>query len=265
MKKSAFVLSIILIISLSVYGQNRYTYSGYVKDNATGEELIGAAVYIDELKTGTITNSYGFFSISLPANIYKIKISYMGYESLVFELKLNQNVRKDIQLKPQSETIEEVNVFAEREDENVSSNEMSVDKLDMKTIVKIPALMGEVDVLRTIQMLPGVQTAGEGSIGFYVRGGGVDQNLILLDEATVYNASHLGGIFSVFNQDAIKDVKLYKGGIPSPYGGRLSSILEIRMKEGNKKKFSATGGIGIVSSRLTLEAPIIKDKGSFIV
>ncbi len=265
MRKFKIILFIIFTLNLSVYGQNKYTFSGYIKDNATGEELIGAAIYIDELKTGAITNSYGFFSISLPSNTYKVKISYMGYESQEFEVQLNQNIRKDIQLKAQSESIEEVNVFAEREDENVSSNEMSVDKLDMKTIVKIPALMGEVDVLRTIQMLPGVQTAGEGSIGFYVRGGGVDQNLILLDEATVYNASHLGGIFSVFNQDAIKDVKLYKGGIPSPYGGRLASILEIRMKEGNKKKFSATGGIGLVSSRLTLEAPIIKDKGSFIV
>jgi len=183
----------------------------------------------------------------------------------VFTLNLGQDIRKGIQMKPHSETIEEVKVIGERVDENVSSNEMSVNKLEMKTIVKIPALMGEVDVLRTIQMLPGVQSTGEGSIGFYVRGGGVDQNLILLDEATVYNASHLGGIFSVFNQDAIKDVKLYKGGIPAPYGGRLSSILEIRMKEGNKKKFSATGGIGMVSSRLTLEAPIVKDKGSFIV
>ena len=265
MRKSAFALFIILIISLSVYGQNRYTYSGYIKDAASGEELIGAAIYIVELKTGAITNSYGFFSVSLPEDIYQVKISYIGYESQVFTLNLNQDIRKGIQMKPHSESIEEVRVIGERVDENVSSNEMSVNKLEMKTIVKIPALMGEVDVLRTIQMLPGVQSTGEGSIGFYVRGGGVDQNLILLDEATVYNASHLGGIFSVFNQDAIKDVKLYKGGIPSVYGGRLSSILEIRMKEGNKKKFNATGGIGLVSSRLTLEAPIIKDKGSFIV
>ncbi len=248
-----------------MYGQSKSTFSGYIKDAETGEELIGAAIYFNELKTGAITNPYGFFSISLASNTYKVKISYMGYETQFLELELTKNIRKDIQLKPLDKALEEVNIFAERADENVSSNEMSINKLDMKTIVKIPALLGEVDVLRTIQMLPGVQTAGEGSIGFYVRGGGVDQNLILLDEATVYNASHLGGVFSVFNPDAIKDVKLYKGGIPSSYGGRLSSILEIRMKEGNKKKFSATGGIGIISSRLTIEAPIIKDKGSFIV
>ncbi|MEN8119742.1 MAG: TonB-dependent receptor [Bacteroidota bacterium] len=265
MKKSTLLITLLLIIGLSTYGQNKYTYSGYIKDASSGEELIGAAVYVEALKTGTITNSYGFFSISLPKNTYSVKISYIGYETQVFKINLANNIRKDIQMKPQNETIEEVKVVGKREDENVSSNEMSVNKLEMKTILKIPALMGEVDVLRTIQMLPGVQTVGEGSIGFYVRGGGVDQNLILLDEATVYNASHLGGIFSVFNQDALKDVKLYKGGIPSIYGGRLSSILEIRMKEGNKKKFNATGGLGLVSSRLTLEAPIIKDKGSFIV
>ncbi len=265
MQKLILIFPILLIFSLSVYGQKTNTLNGYIKDAETGEELIGAAVYFDELKTGAITNSYGFFSISLPESVYKVKISYMGYETQFLEVNLSQNVRKDIQLNPRDETLEEVNVFAEREDENISSNDMSVNKLEMKTIVKIPALLGEVDVLRTIQMLPGVQTSGEGSVGFYVRGGGVDQNLILLDEASVYNASHLGGIFSVFNPDAIKDVKLYKGGIPASYGGRLSSILEIRMKEGNKKKFSAQGGIGVISSRLTLEAPIIKDKGSFIV
>jgi outer membrane cobalamin receptor len=265
MIKRILLFSIIFSLGTIIYAQKKYSFSGYIKDASTGEELIGANVYIDEIKSGTVTNSYGFFSISLPAKTYRIRISYIGYDSQEFSVNLNKDIRKNIQLQSSSEVLDEVKILGEREDQNVSSNQMSVNKLEMKTILKIPALMGEVDVLRTIQMLPGVQTAGEGSIGFYVRGGGVDQNLILLDEATVYNASHLGGIFSVFNPDAIKDIKLYKGGISSAYGGRLSSLLEIRMKEGNKKKFSATGGIGLVSSRLTLESPIIKDKGSFIV
>lgn len=264
MRKHILLIGIMLLGNI-IHAQQKHSFSGYIKDGLTGEELIGANVYIEEIKSGTVTNSYGFFSISLPENTYRIKISYIGFESQEFSLKLNKEIRKNIQLKSSSEVLGEVKIIGEREDQNVSSNQMSVNKLEMKTILKIPALMGEVDVLRTIQMLPGVQTAGEGSIGFYVRGGGVDQNLILLDEATVYNASHLGGIFSVFNPDAIKDIKLYKGGISSAYGGRLSSLLEIRMKEGNKKKFSATGGIGLVSSRLTLESPIVKDKGSFIV
>ena len=263
--KSYLLFIGIILYSTIVYAQEKHNFSGYIKDASTGEELIGANVYIEEIHSGTVTNSYGFFSISLPVNNYKVKISYIGYDPQVLDLNLDKEIRKNIQLKPSSEVLGEVKIVGEREDQNVSSNQMSVNKLEMKTILKIPALMGEVDVIRTIQMLPGVQTAGEGSIGFYVRGGGVDQNLILLDEATVYNASHLGGVFSVFNPDAIKDIKLYKGGISSAYGGRLSSLLEIRMKEGNKKKLSMTGGIGLVSSRLTLEAPIVKDKGSFIV
>ena len=263
-KLNTLLLLMILFTNIS-FAQKNITLSGYVKDASSGEELIGATIYIEELKSGSITNPYGFYSISLPANKYKIKISYIGYNSQTFEIDLTKPTRKNIELVSSDKFIEEVKVSANRKDENVSSIDMSVNKLEIKTIMKIPALMGEVDVLRTIQMLPGVQTVGEGSIGFYVRGGGVDQNLILLDEATVYNASHLGGLFSVFNQDVLKDIKLYKGGIPSIYGGRLSSILEIRMKEGNKKKFSGKGGIGIISSRLTIEAPIIKDKASFVL
>lgn len=265
MIKQIIYIAIVLGLNITVSARESYSFSGYIKDADTGEELIGANVYVEELKSGTVTNAYGFFSISLPENSYSIKVSYIGYDAQEFKLKLNKETRRNIYLKPSSEVLGEVKILGERADQNISSNQMSVNKLEMKTILKIPALMGEVDVLRTIQMLPGVQTAGEGSIGFYVRGGGVDQNLILLDEATVYNASHLGGVFSVFNPDAIKGIKLYKGGISSAYGGRLSSLLEIRMKEGNKKKLSMTGGIGLVSSRLTIESPIVKDKGSFIV
>ena len=242
-----------------------YTLSGYIKDAANGEELIGATVYVDEIKSGTISNTYGFYSISLNKGKYHIKIAYIGFQTIEFEVDLKESRSQDFQMKSGDNVLVDVDVYAEKKDQNVKSIEMSVNKLNMKTIMKIPALMGEVDVLRTIQMLPGVQTVGEGSVGFYVRGGGVDQNLVLLDEATVYNSSHLMGFFSVFNQDVIKDVKLYKGGIPSPFGGRLSSILDIRMKEGNEKRFNATGGIGILSSRLTVEGPIIKEKASFIV
>ena len=265
MIKIKLVLIFVILIFGTLKAQNNITLSGYMKDAATGEVLIGARVYIEELKNGTVTNSYGYYSVTIPANKYKIKFSYIGYNSKLIEIDLTKTIRKNIELNTKDEHIEAVNVSANRKDENVSSIDMSVNTLQIKTIQKIPALMGEVDVLRTIQMLPGVQSVGEGSIGFYVRGGGVDQNLIILDEATVYNASHLGGLFSVFNQDVLKDIKLYKGGIPSIYGGRLSSILEIRMKEGNKKQFSAKGGIGLISSRLTIETPIIKDKASFVL
>jgi len=263
------VLIVVLICLSSLFGANMmsqsYTLSGYVKDASNGEELIGATVYVDEIKSGTISNTYGFYSISLKQGKYNVKIAYIGFQTIEFEIDLNKSQNKDFQMESDDQLLNEVNVTAEKKDRNVKSIEMSVNKLQMKTIMKIPALMGEVDVLRTIQMLPGVQTVGEGSVGFYVRGGGVDQNLVMLDEATVYNSSHLMGFFSVFNQDVIKDVTLYKGGIPSPFGGRLSSILDIRMKEGNKKRFNATGGIGLLSSRLTFEGPIIKDKASFIV
>ncbi len=241
------------------------TLSGYIKDASTGEDLIGASVYIDDLKSGTVSNMYGFYSLSLPKGTYHIKVSYLGYQTFEYDVDLFESVTKNIQMVTNDQVINEVNVVGEKKDQNIKSIEMSVNTLQIKTIMKIPALMGEVDVLRSIQMLPGVKTVGEGSVGFYVRGGGVDQNLILLDEATVYNASHLGGLFSVFNQDVVKDVKLIKGGIPASYGGRLSSILEIAMKDGNKKKLSMTGGIGLISSRLTIEGPIIKDKASFII
>jgi hypothetical protein len=262
------ILSLILIFcfySFSFSQSTKVTLSGYVKDASNGEELIGASVYVNEIKSGTSSNAYGFYSISLPKGKYNVSVNYMGFKTIDIEVDIQQSQTQNFQMSAKDNLINEVNVLAERKDQNTKSNEMSINKLQMKNIVKMPALMGEVDLIRSIQMLPGVQSSGEGSTGFYVRGGGVDQNLILLDEATVYNASHLVGIFSVFNQDAIKDVTLYKGGIPALFGGRLSSILDIRMKDGNSKKFNLSGGIGVVSSRLTIEGPIIKDKASFII
>ncbi len=265
MKRKLIVLLICLMGIWANVKSQSYTLSGYVKDVSNGEELIGATVYVDEIKSGTVSNTYGFYSISLKKGKYNIKVAYLGFQPIEYEVDLSNSMNKNFQMNPDDNELNAVDITAEKKDQNIKSVEMSVAKLQMKTIAKIPALMGEVDVLRTIQMLPGVQSVGEGSTGFYVRGGGVDQNLVLLDEATVYNASHLMGFFSVFNHDVIKDVKLYKGGIPSIYGGRLSSILDIRMKEGNKKKFSGRGGIGVLSSRLTLEGPIIKDKASFVI
>jgi hypothetical protein len=243
----------------------RCTISGYIKDVENGESLVGATVYIQELKTGVVTNVYGFYSISIQAGKYNISYSYTGYTLQQKQLDVQSNVTVNIELSVEKKKIEEVVITSERIDANVKKAEMSVAKLDMKTIKQIPALMGEVDVIKVIQMLPGVLPTSEGTSGFSVRGGGSDQNLVMLDEATVYNASHLMGFFSVFNNDAIKDVKLYKGDIPASYGGRLSSVLDVRMKEGNTKKLAATGGFGLISSRLTIEGPLGSEKTSFLI
>ncbi|MFW6370684.1 MAG: TonB-dependent receptor [Bacteroidota bacterium] len=243
----------------------RNTLSGYIYDAGNGEALIGATVLVKGEQTGTVTNLYGFYSLSLPPGIYEIQFSYIGYDPVEKYFNFDDDISYSVELQPSVEELEEVTISTERKDANVTRAEMSVQKLNMKEIKQIPAFMGEVDLIKAIQLLPGVQSTVEGGSGFSVRGGGADQNLILLDEATVYNASHLMGFFSVFNNDAIKDVKLYKGDIPAQYGGRLSSILDVRMNEGNTKEFTGTGGIGTISSRLTLEGPIIKDKTSFIL
>ncbi len=259
------LLTIYLFFIATGIFANDFTIKGYVRDAATGEELIGAVIYIKEIKSGTVTNIYGFYSVTLPQGKYSMSISFLGYKQELKEIDLRKNQTLNINLTSFEHSIDEVKISAKRKDENVVSLEMSINKLQMKTIKTLPMLMGEVDVLKAIQLLPGVQNGGEGTTGFYVRGGGVDQNLILLDDAPVYNASHVGGVFSVFNGDVLKDVTLYKGGIPSEYGGRLSSVLDIRMKEGNMKRFSSSGGIGILSSRLNIEGPLIKDKCSFIL
>ena len=258
-----FFLSFVSFINAQE--KQKFTISGYVKDASNGEYSIGATVYIKELLKGGNTNQYGFYSITVDKGTYHIIVSYVGYESLEKEIVLNKDIRLNVDLKPTSINAKEVEVSSERSDKNVSSTTVGAVKLDMEEIKKIPAFMGEIDVLKTIQLLPGVKSAGDGNAGFYVRGGGPDQNLILLDEAVVYNASHLLGFFSVFNGDAISSVNLIKGGMPAQYGGRLASVLDIQMKEGNNKAFHAEGGIGIISSRVTIEGPIKKDTGSFIV
>jgi hypothetical protein len=262
-------LIVTLLFSILFIGagiaQNKVTISGYVKDLETGEGMIAATVLIKELNAGTVTNEYGFYSLSVDPGTYTVEWSFIGFETVSETIQLTSNLTRNTEIGFSQAMLEEVVVTGEREDEALTSVEMSVEKLDIAQVKKIPQLLGEADIIRSIQLLPGVTTVGEGATGFNVRGGNIDQNLILLDESPVFSSSHLFGFFSVFNADAIKDAKLYKGGIPSKYGGRLSSVLDIRQKEGNQKKYSATGGLGLLFSRLTLEGPIVKDKASFIV
>ena len=263
MKTKLLIASILLCGH--VWAQTKFTLSGKLKDSDNGEDLIGASVYIDELKTGVASNIYGFYSITLPSGTYHITISSIGYESATRSITLDNNVVMDFQLKPALLELQELVVNGNSLNEQLDDIGMNSARLTINTIRKMPAFFGEVDIVKSIQMLPGVQSAGEGTTGFFVRGGTVDQNLIQLDEATVYNASHLMGFFSVFNADALKDSEFYKGGIPARYGGRLSSLLDLRMKEGNQKKLSGTGGIGTIASRFTLEGPIQTDHSSFII
>ncbi len=265
MKNRILKCLLLALISLPALAQNRHSVSGYVKDNSNGEGLIGVSVYVREAETGVVTNPYGFYSLTLPDGRYTLVFTYLGYQKVTREVVLDGDKTVSIEMTDESNQLAEVTISTQKEDENVRSIEMSVNKVEMKTIRKMPALLGEVDLIRSIQLLPGVTTVGEGASGFNVRGGDVSQNLVLLDEAPVYNSSHLFGFFSVFNPDAVKDVKLIKGGIPSQYGGRISSILDVRMKEGNAKKREINGGIGSIFSRLTYEQPFAKGKGSFIV
>jgi hypothetical protein len=243
-----------------------FIMSGHVKDSVSGEVLIGATIYVQELSVGVTSNVYGFYSLNLPAGVHTMSISFVGYQTQLCEVNSDKDQVFNIQLKPATQQLEEVSVRADDEQGlNVTSPDIGNHKLSAAVISKIPALAGEVDVLRALQLLPGVKNSGEASANISVRGGGLDQNMILLDEAPVYNPSHVGGIFSVFNSDAIKDVQLYKGAIPTEYGGRLSSVLDVRMKDGNTKKLAVTGGIGTISSRLSIEGPIKKEAGSFLI
>ncbi len=262
-----FIAILFLLISTISYGQ-KYTISGSVKDSLNGEDIFGAVVKVKELtNVGSVTNSYGFYSITLDPGDYTLVFRASGYDTKEIRVVLKNDLTLNVELRiPEAiQEIEEVKVSAVKENDNITSSEMSVTKFDPKDIETIPVIFGEKDVMKTLQLTPGVKSAGEGNAGFYVRGGGADQNLILLDEAPVYNASHLLGFFSVFNSDAIKDVSLYKSGIPAEFGGRASSVMDVKMRDGNMKKFDVSGGIGLISSRLTLEAPIVKDKGSFII
>jgi TonB dependent receptor/CarboxypepD_reg-like domain/TonB-dependent Receptor Plug Domain len=243
-----------------------FTISGTVKDSRNGEDLIGAIVSVKEDPAkGAATNAYGFYSLTLPKGNYTLLYQFLGYLKEESAIVLDKDIILNIQIGEEPTTTSEVLITGEKVDKNVRSTEMGVTRIDPKSVESVPVLFGERDIIKIFQMTPGVKSAGEGSSGFYVRGGGSDQNLILLDEAPVYNASHLLGFFSVFNSDALKDVTLYKGGMPAEYGGRASSVMDIKMKDGNSKKFGASGGIGLISSRLTLEAPIVKDKGSFMI
>ena len=261
----ALFTGLLLLMIVNVASAQDFTLSGYLRDAETGEELLFASVYVEGSSKGTTTNLYGFYSLTLPKGSYQINYSYLGYETKVLTLNFSGNITQDVELEPSSNQLEEVVVTNKNEDDNVTSSEVSVLSLDIKEIKKIPVIFGEQDVVKTIQLLPGVSANSEGGSGFFVRGGNADQNLILLDEAPVYNASHLLGFFSVFNSDALKDVKLYKGGIPAQYGGRASSVMDVRMRNGNMKEWDISGGLGLISSRLTVEGPIVKDKGSIIV
>ena len=254
---------LILLFPLIIFSQNseNYTLSGFISDSSNGETLIGVNIIVDSLNIGTSTNNYGFYSLTLPKAQYNINFSYIGYKTKQLKLKLDSNITYNTELSLIKSELDEI-VISDKKN-IVQQTQTSQVTVPIKQIFKIPALLGEVDVLKAIQLLPGVQSS-EGTSGFYVRGGGPDQNLILLDGVPVYNASHLGGLFSVFNPDAIKNVNLIKGGFPARYGGRLSSVLEINMKEGNTKKFKTDMTLGLISSKLTIEGPIIKNKTSFI-
>jgi CarboxypepD_reg-like domain/TonB-dependent Receptor Plug Domain len=259
------ILLLLFFGSILTTAQEKFTLNGILTETATGETLIGVNVIIPLLQTGTITNEYGFYSITLPEGEYEVAYSSLGFATKKITVSLLEDITQNVFLDKGTEHLEEVIINADVERMNIRAPQMSVNTLTTGTIKKIPMVLGEADVVKALLLLPGVTNAGEGSSGFNVRGGAVDQNLILLDEATIFNSSHLFGFFSVFNPDAIKDVKLYKGGIPSRYGGRVSSVLEIFQKEGNSKELKFNGGIGVVASRLLIEGPIVKDKAAFLV
>lgn len=265
MKRLIF-LFFLLQSFLCVVGQEKFTLNGYIKDSLSGETLIGANIVIRNLGKTVVTNSYGFFSITLPKGKYQLNTSFIGYQTKDITFTLSNNVQQDIQLLPNSAIVlQDVTVSARRRDNNVKTAQMGKMELSVNTAKALPAFFGEVDILKTLQLMPGVRNAGEGNAGFYVRGGGPDQNLILLDDAVVYNTGHLFGFFSVFNADAIKNVSLIKGGMPAQYGGRLSSVVDIAMKEGNDNKTQIDAGIGLIASRFSIQGPIKKKKSSYIV
>lgn len=264
MKNKLLILLVLLLSAVQVHAQKKVTLSGYMRNGASSEALIAATVYVKELGIGTQTNTYGFYSISVPAGTYTVIFSYIGFATSTRTIDITDNRTLDIDMQGEN-TMKEVEITSEKQDRNISSTTMGTVTLSAQQVKKLPVIFGETDILKTLQLMPGVQSAGEGNSGFYVRGGGPDQNLILLDDAVVYNTGHLFGFFSVFNTDALNNVTLIKGGMPANYGGRLSSVVDVSMKEGNMKEYHAEGGIGLIASRLTLEGPIKKDKGSFML
>ena len=268
MRSIKTILSFIIlcfIFSINSSAQESYTVNGVVKDSLSGETLIGVTLkFSGKTQLGTSTNAYGFFSYKLTTGTYDLSVSYIGYRTIFKKINISDDTKLDLNMVPDN-AIDEIVISSEKRNDNVVNAQMGLAKINLSEIKNVPVLFGERDILKTLQLLPGIKSAGEGNSGFYVRGGSTDQNLILLDEAPVYNASHLLGFFSTFNSDAIKDVSVFKGGMPAQYGGRLSSVLDIRMNDGNKKEYTAEGGIGLISSRLKLEGPIVKDKGSFMI
>ncbi len=258
-------LSFVILATYANEAKDGYTVSGFVKDKSTGELLPGATIFVIDIEMGAATNSYGFYSLTLPEGEYNLRFSFIGYTDYTIHLNMLNDTTINIELAPGSESLDEVEIKGEAVNENVTSSQMSVNTISSKTIKEIPAFMGEVDLIKALQLLPGVKFVAEGTSGFSVRGSSPDQNLVLLDEATIYNAGHLMGFFSVFNNDAVTSVQLYKGDLPAQYGGRLASLVDVRMKDGNIKKFHGQGGIGLISSRLMLEGPIVKDKASFMI
>lgn len=258
------LLHICLLFSLFSMAQ-QFTLSGTVKDVSSGAVLVGASVAVVGTETGAFTDGKGFYSFTLKKGSYKIEYSYLGYETVMVDVVVNENMRKNMRLKSSAINIENVVVTAQAQDYNISSTQVGAQTLNMQEVKMVPVMFGENDVLKTLQLMPGVKSAGEGGSGYYVRGGGSDQNLILLDDAPIYNASHMMGMFSVFNGDAIKDAQLYKGSMSAEYGGRLSSVLDVSMQEGNKEAFHGQGGVGTISSRLEVEGPIQKNKSSFLL
>lgn len=257
---------LLLLCTFGLSAQKNFTVSGTIRDGKTGEEMIGATVMLlDTTGIGTATNAYGFFSLTVPMSAKRLSFRYIGFDEQIITLDSAKNQSISVSLAPASTNLKEVEISGRKSNDNITNSKVSAVELDIKQLEKVPVLFGEKDILKTIQLLPGVQPASEGNSGFYVRGSSNDQNLVLLDEATVYNASHLLGFFSVFNNDAIKDATLYKGNMPAEYGGRIASVLDIKMKEGNSKDYVISGGIGLISSRLNIEGPIVRDKGSFIV
>ena len=264
--KTKQLLILFVLFTVTLFAQENYTISGIVKEAENGETTFGASVFLKGTTIGAVSNEYGFYSITAPKGNYTLVVSYIGFADVTQEITLDQNFKINFEIKEDATQLDEI-VISSEEPERVSlrSPQMSVSKVKVSTIKKMPVVLGEVDIVKAIQVLPGVTNTGEASGGFNVRGGAVDQNLVLLDEAIIYNTSHLLGFFSVFNADAIKDVKLYKGAIPAKFGGRVSSVLDVRQKDGNTNKFMLTGGIGAISSRLAAEGPLFKDKGSFLV
>ena len=260
------LISFFLILTIGLHAQKRHTISGTVSDATTGETLIGASITVAELPgTGVTTNSYGYFSLTVPDGKYSFEFSYLSYDTKVIKLNHSENKQLTIKLEPSSTELRDVVITARSKNYNITSTDIGMEKLEVKQISKIPVIFGEADIMKTLKLTPGIKSAGEGSGGFFVRGGSNSQNLILLDEATVYNADHLLGFFSTFNSDAINNIQMYKGTAPAEYGGRISSVLDVKMNDGNNQSHRVGGGIGLISSRLNLEGPIVKDKSSYLI